>query len=48
MTKPGPVDLARRDLLRLAGIAAVAAAEPTTAFSQADKLKIATIGAGRQ
>jgi len=48
MTKPGPVDLARRDLLRLAGGAAVLAAAPTATFAQADKLKIATIGAGRE
>jgi hypothetical protein len=53
MTKPGPVDFGRRDLLRLAGIAAIAAAAPTAAFApmafaQAGKLKIATIGSGRE
>lgn len=48
MTKPGPVDFGRRELIRLAGLAALAAAAPTAAFAQAGKLKIATIGAGRE
>ena len=48
MNKPGPVDFGRRDIIRLAGIAAFAAAAPTAAFAQAGKLKIATIGSGRE
>ncbi len=48
MNKPGPVGFGRRDVIRLAGIAAIAAAAPTAAFAQAGKLKIATIGSGRE
>ena len=48
MNKPGPTDFGRRDILRLAGIAAFAAGAPAAAFAQAGKVKIATIGAGRE
>jgi hypothetical protein len=53
MNEPGPADFRRRDILRLAGVAAIAAAAPTaglapSAFAQAGKLKIATIGSGRE
>jgi 8-hydroxy-5-deazaflavin:NADPH oxidoreductase len=48
MNKPGPVDFGRRDVMRLAGLAALAAAAPIPAFAQTAKLKIATIGAGRE
>jgi hypothetical protein len=48
MNKLGPVDFGRRDIIRIAGIAAFAAAAPTAAFAQAGKLKIATIGSGRE
>ena len=41
-------DFGRRDLIRLTSIAAIAAAAPTAPFAQAGKLKIATIGAGRE
>jgi hypothetical protein len=48
MNKPGPVDFGRRDIVRLAGIAVLTAAAPGSAFAQAGKLKIATIGSGRE
>ena len=48
MTKPGATDLHRRDLIRLASVASLAAAIPASAFAQAAKLKIATIGSGRE
>jgi hypothetical protein len=48
MHKPGPVDFGRRDIIRLAGAAVIAAVAPTAAFAQAGKLKIATIGSGRE
>jgi hypothetical protein len=48
MNEPGPAAFARRDFIRLAGVAAIAAALPAAALAQAAQLKIATIGAGRE
>ena len=42
------MDIARRDLIRLTALATLAAASPFPALAQAGKLKVATIGSGRE
>jgi 8-hydroxy-5-deazaflavin:NADPH oxidoreductase len=48
MAKHGFDDLGRRDIFRFGGAAALAAALPLPAWAQGAKLKIATIGSGRE